>query len=146
MLSQGQVGCVIVGADRVAANGDIVNQVGTYPLAVIAHENDIPFYVAAPTSTLDLSLASGDGIPLEEGDPEEVSRWGNSTTTPKGITVRNVVFDVTPHRYISSIITERGIVTAPYDQGLAKLLETEHQTAEAVPVSEEVGVNGEAVG
>ena len=146
LLSQGQVGCVIVGADRVAANGDIVNKVGTYLLAVVAHENNIPFHVAAPTSTLDLSLASGDGIPLEDGDPEEVTRWGNSTTTPKGVSVRNVVFDVTPHRYISSIITERGIVTAPYDQGLAKLVETEHQTAGAVPATEEVGVNEEAVG
>ena len=138
MLSHGQVGCVIVGADHIAANGDTVNKVGTYPLAVLAHENDIPFYVAASTSTLDLSLASGEDIPLEERDPEEVVRWGNSNTTPKGITVRNPVFDVTPHRYISSIITERGIIRPPYDQELAKLEEATPEAATPVPATEEV--------
>ncbi|MCH7705574.1 MAG: S-methyl-5-thioribose-1-phosphate isomerase [Chloroflexi bacterium] len=134
ILASGEVKCVIVGADRIAANGDVANKIGTYPLAVLAHEFDIPFYVAAPTSSVDLSLASGDQIPLEERDPEEVTLWNGRSTAPKGITVRNLAFDVTPNRYITAIITERGIARPPLDQALGNLVET--QVAAAAPVPE----------
>ncbi len=134
ILSSGEVKCVIVGADRIAANGDVANKIGTYPLAVLAHEFNVPFYVAAPTSSADLSLASGDLIPLEERDPEEVVLWNGHSTAPKGITIRNVAFDVTPNRYLTAIITERGIARPPLDQALGSLVEP--QDAAAAPVLE----------
>ncbi|MDY7019215.1 MAG: S-methyl-5-thioribose-1-phosphate isomerase [Chloroflexota bacterium] len=114
-MSRGKVNCVIVGADRIAANGDVANKIGTYTLAVLAKENGIPFYVAAPTSTIDLSLASGDGIPIEERDPREVTHIQEIPIAPRGVKVANPAFDVTPHYYISAIITEEGIIEEPYE-------------------------------
>jgi len=113
-INQGKVSCVIVGADRIAANGDVANKIGTYTLAVLAAENGIPFYVAAPTSTIDLSLNSGAEIPIEERNPEEVTSIGGVILAPQGIKAANPAFDVTPHRYITAIITEKGIVKEPY--------------------------------
>ena len=118
MMSRGEVDCVIVGADRIAANGDVANKIGTYSLAVLARENGIPFYVAAPISTVDLSVSSGDEIPIEERRPEEVTRFAGVQIAPDGIGVRNPAFDITPHRYIAAIVTERGLVREPYNEGL----------------------------
>lgn len=113
-----EVDLIVVGADRIAANGDTANKIGTYSLAVLARENGVPFYVAAPTSTVDLSLASGDDIPIEERSPQEVTHWGGKRLAPEGIGVANPAFDVTPARLISAIITERGVVRPPYEEGL----------------------------
>lgn len=120
-LAQGDISCAIVGADRIAANGDVANKIGTYNLAVLAMEHGVPFYVAAPTSTIDLSLASGDEIPIEERSPDEVTHVMGVPIAPAGVDVANPAFDVTPHRYISAIITERGIATRPYIERLRKL-------------------------
>ena len=117
-MKQGKVDCVIVGADRIAANGDTANKIGTYSLAVLAKENDIPFYVAAPTTTVDLTLASGDEIPIEQRSPTEVTHIQGVSLVPEGTQVANPAFDVTPHRYITAIITERGIIKEPYGGGL----------------------------
>lgn len=120
-MSRGKINCVIVGADRIAANGDTANKIGTYTLAVLAKENGIPFYVAAPTSTIDLSLSSGEEIPIEERNPEEVTTIGGVSLAPKGVKAANPAFDVTPHKYISTIITEKGIVGKLYLRGLKRL-------------------------
>jgi methylthioribose-1-phosphate isomerase len=120
LMGRGEISCVITGADRIAANGDVANKVGTYTLAVLSNENGVPFYVAAPTSTVDLSLSSGGEIPIEERRPEEVTSFGGVRTAPEGIGVRNPSFDVTPHRYISGIITEVGILRDPYSESLAR--------------------------
>jgi methylthioribose-1-phosphate isomerase len=118
LMRQGRIGCVITGADRIAANGDTANKIGTYSLAVLAKENGIPFYVAAPTSTVDLSLLNGDGIEIEERPPEEVTRFGGVATAPDGVAALNPAFDVTPHRYIKAIVTEAGIASDPYTESL----------------------------
>ena len=118
LMRQGRIGCVITGADRVAANGDTANKSGTYALAVLAKENGIPFYVAAPTSTIDLSLPDGDGIEIEERAPEEVTRFGGVPTAPGGVAAVNPAFDVTPHRYVSAIVTECGIASPPFTESL----------------------------
>lgn len=120
-LKSGRIGCVVVGADRIAANGDVANKVGTYSLAVLAKENEVPFYVAAPISTLDLSLESGDAIPIEERAANEVTHVQGVRFAPEGIQVANPAFDVTPNRYVSAIITERGVARAPYTESLRKL-------------------------
>lgn len=120
-LSRGQVSCVLVGADRIALNGDTANKIGTYPLAVLARENAVPFYVAAPTTTIDLSLASGEEIPIEERDPREVTHVQGVPITPEGCPALNPAFDVTPHKYISAIVTENGIIREPYGEGLRKI-------------------------
>jgi methylthioribose-1-phosphate isomerase len=117
-MQQGKIDCVIVGADRIAANGDAANKIGTYTLAVLAKENRIPFYVAAPTSTVDLSLSSGDKIPIEERSPDEVTHIQGVPIAPEGIGAANPAFDVTPHTYITAIITEKGVVRGPYTEGL----------------------------
>ena len=117
-ISRGEVDCVIVGADRIVANGDTANKIGTYTLAVLAKENGIPFYVAAPTTTIDLSLASGDEIPIEQRSQEEVTHIQGVSIAPEGTQAQNPAFDVTPHRYITAIITERGIMREPYGEGL----------------------------
>ena len=117
-MSRGEISCVIVGADRIAANGDTANKIGTYSLAVLAKENSIPFYVAVPTTTIDLSLASGDEIPIEQRSPEEVTHILGVSIAPEGIDVANPAFDVTPHHYITAIITERGIIREPYGDGI----------------------------
>jgi len=120
-LSRGGIDCVIVGADRIAANGDVANKIGTYNLAVLAMENGIPFYVAAPTSTIDISLESGDDIPIEERSAAEVTHIRGVPIAPEGVKAANPAFDVTPHRYISAIITECGIVHEPHVERLRKM-------------------------
>jgi methylthioribose-1-phosphate isomerase len=122
-MKAGRVDCVIVGADRIAANGDVANKIGTYSVAVLAKENSIPFYVAAPLSTLDLSIPSGDHIPIEQRPPQEVTHIKETQIAPDGIEVANPAFDVTPNRYITAIITERGIATFPYLKSLRILKE-----------------------
>jgi methylthioribose-1-phosphate isomerase len=120
-LKSGRIGCVVVGADRIAANGDVANKVGTYGVAVLAKENGVPFYVAAPISTLDLTLTTGDQIPIEERASREVTEVHGTPIAPEGIRVANPAFDVTPNRYVSAIITERGVARAPYEESLRKL-------------------------
>ena len=121
LMRQGAVDCVIVGADRIAANGDVANKIGTYSVAVLAREHGLPFYVAAPLSTIDLSLNHGDQIPIEERSPQEITHCGNVRLAPEGIQVRNPAFDVTPARLVTAIITERGVVQGDYLNGLAAL-------------------------
>jgi methylthioribose-1-phosphate isomerase len=121
LMAQGRVDAVIVGADRIAANGDVANKIGTYPLAVLAREHDIPFYVAAPLSTFDLGTPSGDRIPIEERAPEEVTHHGGRRLVPEGAGVRNPAFDITPHRLVTAIVCERGVARAPYTGSLAAL-------------------------
>ena len=116
MMRLGHVDLVVVGADRIAANGDVANKVGTYGVAVLAKEHGIPFYVAAPISTVDLGTADGDGIPIEERNAREVTHVGSSRLTPEGAHIRNPAFDVTPAKYVTAIITERGIYRAPFDE------------------------------
>jgi methylthioribose-1-phosphate isomerase len=123
-LKSGRIGCVVVGADRIAANGDVANKIGTYGVAVLAKENGVPFYVAAPISTLDLTLSCGDLIPIEERSSVEVTHVQGVHVAPDGIGVANPAFDVTPNRYVSAIITERGVARAPYEESLKGLAET----------------------
>jgi methylthioribose-1-phosphate isomerase len=109
LLKQGEIDLVIVGTDRTVRNGDVANKIGTYPLAVVCRENRIPFFVAAPLSSIDFSLRSGDFIPIEERAPEEVTHiFGRCQIAPEGVMVRNIAFDVTPHKYVTAIITEKG--------------------------------------
>ncbi len=117
-MHKGEVDLVVVGADRIAINGDTANKIGTYQLAVLAKENQIPFYVAAPTSTIDANVPNGDAIPIEQRNPEEVLQFGTTRTTPIGVTALHPAFDVTPHRYITAIITERGVHHPPYSETL----------------------------
>ena len=118
MMRTGQVDLVVVGADRIAANGDTANKIGTYSVAVLAKEHGIPFYVAAPWSTIDLATKDGDAIPIEERNAREVTHVGNYQLAPEGASIRNPSFDVTPNKYITAIITERGVYRAPFDQTL----------------------------
>lgn len=120
-MKQGKINCAIVGADRIAANGDTANKIGTYSVAVLARENGVPFYVAAPLSTIDFNLRSGDEIPIEERDPEEVTSIRGIRIAPEGVKVASPAFDVTPNRYIAAIITERGVARPPYTESLAAL-------------------------
>src|SRR6266851_413747 len=129
IMRMGQIDLVVVGADRIAANGDTANKIGTYTLAVLAHAHAIPFYVAAPLSTIDLETPDGDHIPIEERHAKEVTHLGGTQLTPIGALIRNPAFDVTPHRFISGIITERGIVRAPYTESLRRAFETEPTAA-----------------
>jgi methylthioribose-1-phosphate isomerase len=122
VLSRGGVDCIVVGADRIAANGDVANKIGTYPLAVMAREHGVPFYVAAPTSTLDLSLASGREIPIEERATEEVTEPRGMRVAPPGVGALNPAFDVTPNALVAAIITERGIARQPFRESLSALL------------------------
>jgi len=121
-MRQGMIDLVVVGADRIAANGDVANKVGTYGVAVLAKEHGIPFYVAAPSSTLDLATASGAGIPIEERPIREVTHVGSTRLTPELAKIRNPAFDVTPARYVTAIITERGVWRAPYEDSLRKAI------------------------
>jgi len=122
-LHSGKIGCVVVGADRVAANGDVANKIGTYSVAVLAKENNVPFYVAAPVSTLDLTLTTGEQIPIEERGAKEVTHVFGVPVAPLETEVRNPAFDVTPNRYVTAIITERGVARAPYEESLRALAE-----------------------
>jgi methylthioribose-1-phosphate isomerase len=123
MMKQGKIGAVVVGADRIAANGDVANKIGTYTLAVLAKEHGIPFYVAAPISTVDLETAHGDKIPIEQRDGKEVTHIAGRQMVPDGVDVDNPAFDVTPANYVAAIITERGIARAPYEESLRRLVE-----------------------
>src|SRR5688572_13508305 len=120
-MRQGLIDAVIVGADRIAANGDVANKIGTYVVAVLAKQHDIPFYVAAPFSTLDLSIRDGSYIPIEQRDPTEVTHIGGVQVVPDGVSVFNPAFDVTPHEFVTAIITDRGIAQPPYLDSLARL-------------------------
>jgi methylthioribose-1-phosphate isomerase len=122
MMQSGQVDLVVVGADRIAANGDVANKIGTYTVAVLAREHNIPFYVAAPISTIDLSMPDGSGIPIEERNAREVTHMGPTRLTPEAARVRNPAFDVTPSKYVTAIITENGIARAPYGESLLRLV------------------------
>lgn len=117
-MRTGQVNIVLVGSDRTAANGDVANKIGTYKLAVVAKENGVPFYPVVPTSTIDLNLANGDLIPIEERSPDEVLFVSGRPIVPAGITARNPAFDVTPHRYVTGIVTEVGIIYPPFEKNL----------------------------
>jgi len=123
VMARGMVDCVITGADRIAANGDAANKIGTYGLAVLAKEHGLPLYIAAPLSTFDFSLADGNGIPIEERDPDEVRRFRGVPSAPPGVPVYNPAFDVTPNRYISALVTEHGVVRPPFKENLAELRE-----------------------
>lgn len=126
-LRSGRIGCVVVGADRIAANGDVANKIGTYSVAVLAKENNVPFYVAAPISTLDLTLDTGDKIPIEQRAAKEVTEVYGVPLAPEGAAAMNPAFDVTPNRYVTGIITERGVAKAPYEQTLRQLAEGKSQ-------------------
>jgi methylthioribose-1-phosphate isomerase len=121
MMRQGKIGAVVVGADRIAANGDVANKIGTYTVAVLAKENSIPFYVAAPISTVDMACPDGNKIPIEQRNTKEVSHIAGKQMVPDGVSIENPAFDVTPAKYVAAIITERGIARAPYDESLRKL-------------------------
>ncbi len=122
-MKGGKIDCVVVGADRIAANGDVANKIGTYSVAVLAKENNIPFYVAAPISTLDMNIKSGEQIPIEERNEMEVTHVKGNQLAPTGINVANPAFDVTPNRYVAAIITDRGIARPPYIENLRQLAE-----------------------
>lgn len=123
LMQQGKVDMIIVGADRVAANGDTANKIGTYPLAVVAKEHRIPFYVAIPLSTIDMKLESGDNIPIEEREGDEIVSFNGSQIAPKKTETYNPAFDVTPHKFITAFITEKGIIEPPFDKNFKKLFE-----------------------
>ena len=118
LMRQGRISCVITGADRIAANGDTANKIGTYTLAVLAREHGIPFYIAAPTSTVDLSLTGGDDIQIEERGVEEVTHFQGTPIAPPGVAAINPAFDITPHGYIGAIVTEEGVARPPYPESL----------------------------
>jgi methylthioribose-1-phosphate isomerase len=122
LMAKGLIDFIVVGADRIAANGDVANKIGTYTVAVLAKEHGIPFYVAAPLSTIDLGTPDGSRIPIEERNAREVTHIGKSRVTPEGAGIRNPAFDVTPHRFVRGIITERGVCTAPFDESLANIM------------------------
>jgi methylthioribose-1-phosphate isomerase len=122
LLASGKIGCVVVGADRIARNGDTANKVGTYPLALAAHAAGVPFFVAAPVSTLDLKAVTGREIPIEERGAEEVTHVKGQRVAAEGVHVFNPAFDVTPAKYIAAIVTERGVARAPYEVSLPALL------------------------
>ncbi|TMA37363.1 MAG: S-methyl-5-thioribose-1-phosphate isomerase [Deltaproteobacteria bacterium] len=126
LLSSGRIGCVVVGADRIACNGDTANKVGTYPLALAADAAQVPFFVAAPTSTVDLRASSGREIPIEERAPSEVTHLAGSRVAAEGVHVFNPAFDVTPSRYITAIVTEWGVARPPYERTLAALVRREN--------------------
>ncbi|REK69301.1 S-methyl-5-thioribose-1-phosphate isomerase [Paenibacillus paeoniae] len=123
VMSKGWIDAVIVGTDRVAANGDVANKIGTYSVAVLAKAHGIPFYVACPLSTIDLSTPTGAEIPIEERNAEEITEGFGKRTAPQGVKVYNPAFDVTPHEYVTAIITEKGIITAPFEENLRKLFQ-----------------------
>jgi methylthioribose-1-phosphate isomerase len=128
LMRAGEIDVVIVGADRIARNGDVANKVGTYTLAVLAGTHGIPFYVAAPTSTVDLTAIDGDAVPIEERAPQEVTSLAGVRIAPDGVRVRNPAFDVTPHRLVTAIVTESGVIRPPFARGLRRALDAAHAT------------------
>jgi methylthioribose-1-phosphate isomerase len=133
LMRQGRIQAVIVGSDRIAANGDVANKIGTYGLAVLAREHGIPFYVAAPWSTIDLATSHGDLIPIEQRTPGEVTHINGRQMTPDGVGIENPAFDVTPAKYVSAIITERGVLRAPYAESIRAMAINPPPPAERVP-------------
>jgi methylthioribose-1-phosphate isomerase len=131
VMKSGKVDCVVVGADRIAANGDAANKIGTYMVAVLAQQNNSPFYVAAPITTLDLSLATGDEIPIEERDGREITHIGGKQMGPDGVVVHNPAFDVTPNTLIAAIVTDRGVARAPYTESLRDLVRNKSASSNA---------------
>jgi len=127
MMKQGKIGAIVVGADRIAANGDVANKIGTYTVAVLAKEHGIPFYVAAPISTVDLECPDGSQIPIEQRNGKEVTHIAGRQMVPDGVAVENPAFDVTPAKYVAAIITERGIAKAPYQDSLRQLAQVESE-------------------
>jgi methylthioribose-1-phosphate isomerase len=125
MMKQGKIEAIVVGADRIAANGDVANKIGTYTIAILAKEHGIPFYVAAPISTVDLATSDGSKIPIEQRNAREVTHIAGKQMVPNGVSIENPAFDVTPAKYVTAIITERGIARAPYEQSLRGLVGTE---------------------
>jgi len=125
MMRQGKIGAIVVGADRIAANGDVANKIGTYSVAVLAKENGIPFYVAAPISTIDPACPNGDMIPIEQRDAKEVTHIAGKQMVPDGVSIENPAFDVTPAKYVTAIVTERGIAREPYHESLQRLADAE---------------------
>lgn len=125
IMRQGKIGAIVVGADRIAANGDVANKIGTYTVAVLAKENGIPFYVAAPISTVDLACPDGSAIPIEQRNAREVTHIAGKQMVPNGVSIENPAFDVTPANYVSAIVTERGIARAPYEASLRNLAAVE---------------------
>jgi methylthioribose-1-phosphate isomerase len=121
MMKQGKIAAIVVGADRIAANGDVANKIGTYTVAVLAKEHDIPFYVAAPFSTIDMETSDGTKIPIEQRNIKEVTHIAGKQVVPEGVAVENPAFDVTPAKFVTAIVTERGIARAPYGETLARL-------------------------
>jgi methylthioribose-1-phosphate isomerase len=121
MMKQGKISAIVVGADRIAANGDVANKIGTYTLAILANAHGIPFYVAAPFSTIDLDTPDGSKIPIEQRSPREITHIAGKQMTPDGVEIENPAFDVTPAKYVTAIVTERGIVRAPYAEALRQL-------------------------
>jgi methylthioribose-1-phosphate isomerase len=122
VMKSGKVDTVVVGADRIAANGDAANKIGTYMVAVLANKHDIPFYVAAPISTLDLTIKTGQDIPIEERDRKEVTHIGGQQLAPDGIEIHNPAFDVTPNELITAIITDKGVARPPYVESLRAIV------------------------
>jgi methylthioribose-1-phosphate isomerase len=127
MMRQGKIGAIVVGADRIAANGDVANKIGTYTVAVLAKEHSIPFYVAAPISTVDLACADGNEIPIEQRNAREVTHIAGKQMVPDGVQIENPAFDVTPAKYVTAIITERGIAREPYQNSLQNLAAAEEK-------------------
>ncbi len=128
LMRQGKIDVVVVGADRIAANGDVANKIGTYTVAVLAKEHGIPFYVAAPLSTVDLETPDGSGVPIEQRASQEVTHFAGKQIAPDGVKVENPAFDVTPHKYVAAIITECGVAREPYTEALRELLESKEST------------------
>ncbi len=133
MMRQGKIHAVVVGADRIAANGDVANKIGTYTLAVLAKEHGIPFYVAAPFSTVDLECPDGSAIPIEQRSAREVTHLGDRQIAPDGVEVENPAFDITPNQYVTAIISERGVARPPYERSLQELARPAAALADAHP-------------
>jgi methylthioribose-1-phosphate isomerase len=129
LMSKDRIQAVIVGADRIAANGDVANKIGTYGVSILAKEHNIPFYVAAPWSTLDLNTPTGAGIPIEQRAASEVTHANGKQMTPNGVGIENPAFDVTPAKYVTAIITERGVLRAPYEQSIHAMAAPEPELA-----------------
>jgi methylthioribose-1-phosphate isomerase len=123
LMARGEVNSVVVGSDRIAANGDVANKIGTYTVAVLAKEHGLPFYVAAPVSTFDLATPTGAEIPIEERSAEEVSHFAGRRLIPRGVAVRHPAFDITPHALVTAIICERGVARPPYTESLRALVD-----------------------
>ncbi len=133
VIAQGRVDVIVVGCDRMAANGDFANKIGTYPLAIVAREHGVPLYAAVPTSSIDLSLPGGGAIPIEERPPDEVRAWGGRAVAPAEVPVFNPAFDVTPHRYLTAAVTEAGVVRSPFSPGLAEAVRRAEAAAATIP-------------